>query len=109
MLAHNEADLPIPPWSPENTGPLLVAAALVAAYRIRPGARAVAIALLTWGLLNAVGGGIVSVLPLPFLPFAPEQSVRHYLWHVVYTLGQVPLLLVALRALRSAGAADAEA
>jgi hypothetical protein len=39
----------------------------------------------------------VTVLPLPFLP---EQSVSHYAAHVVYTLGQVPLVLVSYRAAR---------
>ncbi len=38
-----------------------------------------------WGVLNLVIGGIVSVLPLPILPFVPEQSVTHYGAHVVYT------------------------
>ena len=44
-------------------------------------------------------GGIVTVLPLPILPFVPEQSITHYGAHVVYTIGQVPLVVLAYRAL----------
>lgn len=43
------------------------------------------------------------MLPLPFLPFDPEQSVQHYLMHVVYAVGQMPLLvLTAVAFVRSA-------
>ncbi|MEV6412731.1 hypothetical protein [Kribbella sp. NPDC051718] len=60
------------------------------------GARqAAAWASLFWGGLHLVGGAIVSVLPLPILPFDPEQSLRHYLFHVLYGVAQVPLLVVA--------------
>jgi hypothetical protein len=52
-------------------------------------------------MLNLVIGGIVTVLSLPFLPFVPEQSVTHYGAHVVYTLGQVPLVVLSYRALRA--------
>jgi hypothetical protein len=48
-----------------------------------------------------VAGGILIVLPLAVLPFEPEQSLRHYSFHVLYALTQVPLLVVALRELRS--------
>lgn len=47
-----------------------------------------------WGLLVLVLGG-ASVLPWPFLPFEPAQTVSHYLAHVAYALLQVPLLVVA--------------
>jgi hypothetical protein len=52
-------------------------------------------ALLGWGLLNLLAGAILSVLPLPFWPFEPEQSVGHYAAHVVYGLGQLPLIWAA--------------
>jgi hypothetical protein len=57
-------------------------------------------------VLNLVIGGIVSVLPLPILPFVPEQSLTHYGAHVVYTLGQVPLVVVAWRAIRASTGTD---
>ncbi len=100
MLAHNLFELPLTPFDIENSGPLLVGLALLAAYWRRPTSRAVQVAILAWALLNLVVGGVVSVLPLPVLPFDPEQSLSHYLAHLVYTTGQVPLVLLAAAALR---------
>lgn len=54
-------------------------------------------ALLSWTWVNLVGGGILSVLPLPFLPFVPEQSVFHYVMHMQYILTQIPLIAILLR------------
>ena len=100
MLAHNLYELPLGPLDIENSGPLIVAVGLGAAYAARPGSFPVASLAFAWGALNLVVGGIVSVLPLSFLPFVPEQSLSHYAAHVVYTLGQVPLVLVSYRAAR---------
>ncbi len=101
MLAHNLYELPLSPIDLENSGPILVAALLGVAYAFNPGSKAVPAAALGWGMLNLVIGGIVSVLPLSILPFVPEQSVTHYGAHVVYTLGQVPLVALSYRALRA--------
>ncbi len=100
MLAHNLYELPLAIGDLENSGPLAVALVLGVAYWRRGGSRAVQWALLVWALLNLVIGGVVTVLPLTILPFTPEQSLDHYLAHVVYTLGQVPLTLLAIAALR---------
>ena len=59
------------------------------------------VALFTWGALNLVGGGILSVLPLGLLPFTPEQSLGHYGVHAVYALSEVPLVLVAWAGIRA--------
>ena len=104
MLAHNMYELPLSPIDPENSGPMLVAVLLGLAYALRPTSKAVAAAALGWGVLNLVIGGIVTVLPLPILPFVPEQTLTHYGAHVVYTLGQVPLVVLSYRALRLASA-----
>ena len=56
--------------------------------------------LLAWGLLHLIGGGILSVLPLEMLPFAPEQSARHYAFHGVYAAAQLPLILAMWARLR---------
>jgi hypothetical protein len=58
------------------------------------------LALLSWTLVNLVGGGILSVIPLPFWPFDPEQTVFHYLMHVQYILSQIPLIVILLRQAR---------
>ena len=103
MLAHNLYELPLRPIDLENAGPIAVAAILGAAYAFHPESKAVAAAALGWGVLNLVIGGIVSVLPLSILPFVPEQSITHYAAHVVYAVGQVPLVVVSFRALRWTG------
>jgi hypothetical protein len=93
LFVHNIADLPGQTFlSPESIIPLLVTALLVAGW-FTPVRYAATITLLSWGLLNFLGGGLLSVLPLPFLPFAPEQTPSHYLFHGVYALAQVPLIL----------------
>jgi hypothetical protein len=106
MLAHNLYELPLTPLDLENSGPILVAGLLGVAYAVRPDSKAIAAAALGWGTLNLVIGGIVTVLPLPFLPFVPEQTMSHYAAHVVYTLGQIPLVVLGYRALRASAAAD---
>jgi hypothetical protein len=45
-----------------------------------------------------LGGAILSILPLPFLPFVPEQTVSHYVSHVIFGITQIPLILVMLKA-----------
>lgn len=100
LVAHNVADLPGQTLaSTESLIPGLVLAALLVLYRLGP-RRLGAGALFAWAVLNLVGGGLLSVLPLPILPFEPEQTLRHYSFHLLYALTQVPLLVVALRELR---------
>ena len=72
MLAHNLYELPLSPIDLENSGPIVFAAMLWVAYALWPDSRFVAAAALGWGVLNLVIGAIVTVLPLPILPFAPE-------------------------------------
>jgi membrane-bound ClpP family serine protease len=49
------------------------------------------------GVFQLVGGAILSVLPLPFLPFQPEQTIDHYLSHVILGVCQVPLILISFK------------
>ena len=106
MLVHNLYELPLSPIDLENSGPIAFAALLGIAYAFWPDSKGVAAAALGWGVLNLVIGGIVTVLPLPILPFAPEQSVTHYGAHVVYTLGQIPLVVLGYRAVRATASAS---
>lgn len=53
--------------------------------------------LMYTGIVQLLGGAIFSVLPLPILPFVPEQSLDHYVSHAVYGIAQLPLIVVALR------------
>ena len=98
MLGHNLYELPLGPLDIENSGPLLVAIGLGLAYAARPASILIPALALAWGVLNLVVGGVLSVLPLPILPFVPDQSLEHYGAHIVYVLGQVPLVLIAYRA-----------
>jgi hypothetical protein len=106
MLAHNLYELPLSPIDLENAGPIAFSVILGVAYALRPDSRVVAAAALAWGLLNLVIGGIVSVLPLSILPFVPEQSATHYGAHVIYAVGQLPLVILAYRALRASSTTD---
>ena len=103
FVVHNFADLAGQTLlSPETLYPSLgyVAIAVLWVARAR---RTAAWVALGWGGLQLVGGAIISVLPLSVLPFDPEQTVRHYLFHVLYGVAQVPLLVMAWRATRRTG------
>lgn len=100
LFIHNVADLPgQTPLSPETAYPGLIYLVLLAAWFTRAQVLAARM-LLGWGVLQLVGGAILSVLPLPFLPFHPEQTLRHYSFHVVYGVMQIPLLVVLVADLR---------
>lgn len=105
MLAHNLLSLPLALGAPENLGPVLVWCGLLAWHLATRGAGATRAALLVWTALNLMVGGFVTILPLPVLPFVPEQTVSHYLAHVIYTITQVPMLWVLLRRQRAVAVA----
>jgi hypothetical protein len=95
MVIHNLADLPrLTATSPENTWPGALWLLLLGLGSALPRARWPVTLLWGWGLLNLVGGA-VSVLPLRLWPYYPEQSLRHYLFHGLYAVAQLPLLVLA--------------
>lgn len=100
LLVHNLLEFPPSILvAPETVVPVAITLALGYGMLRRSG-RGVPLATAAWAaVVLVVGGG--SVLPLDVWPFVPEQTVGHYLAHAVYALAQVPLLWVALRALRS--------
>jgi hypothetical protein len=101
-LAHNVISLPqLPPLSVENIGPLIVYAALIASYWAWPRSRLVTALLVSWTVVNVLIGGVVTVLPLPFLPFVPEQTPTHYVAHVIYIAAGLPLTIASLRIFRA--------
>ena len=101
VLAHNLLSLRPLLLSPENIGPLIGYAGLLTWHRLSRGAYAARGTLLLWTAVNLVGGGILTALPLPILPFVPEQTLGHYLTHGVYALSQVPLLWLLIRPTRT--------
>lgn len=82
---------------------LAIACALLARWLLVTHKCAAAVALLVYALINFVGG-ILSVLPLPFLPFAPEQTADHYLIHAMYAVCQIPLMAMAFSSSKSSQA-----
>ena len=100
LYVHNVNDLPNQtPLRPESGIPGAILLILLGLWLIRPVRRLATMLLLGWGWLDLVGGAL-SVLPLPFLPFRPEQTLHHYAFHVVYAVLQIPLIFVATRRLR---------
>lgn len=96
FLVHNVADLADQTFlSPEVLWPSLITAVLLVVY-VTGLRRTAEIGLHIGAALNLVGGAH-SVLPLPILPFEPEQSVRHYSFHLLYAGTQLPLLVVSSR------------
>lgn len=100
FFVHNIADLPGQTLlSPESLYPTLITVALVGLWLV-PTTRTVgAWLLLAWAILNLVGGAL-TVLPLPILPFTPDQSFEHYAFHILYATTQLPLIAVCIAWLR---------
>lgn len=98
---HNLFELPnLTALSPENSLPALVSLVLLAFWWLTGSNRVVTVLILAWGTLHLLGGAVLSVIPFPFLPFYPEQTISHYAAHVGYGLAQLPLILLAIRQLR---------
>ena len=70
-------------------GPMAAIAALLVWFVIRY--QRGYFALLLYTLIHLIGG-VLSVFPLAFLPFVPEQSPQHYISHLLYALCQLPLI-----------------
>ncbi len=91
FFVHNVADLPGQTiLSPESLFPTLIWIAALVLWLIPATRTAGAWILLAWTVINLVGAAF-SVLPLPILPFEPEQTVEHYAFHGLYAATQLPL------------------
>jgi hypothetical protein len=100
-FVHNRYELPqLTILSPENSIPLAISVVLFVLWIVLPAKRVMLILILAWALIHLIGGAMLSVLPLPILPFVPEQSVGHYVSHVIYGLAQIPLIALSIRDLR---------
>lgn len=109
LLFHNWWDLPDLSWANlENSAPAVVFVVIGVAWWQRPRSTITLTVLLIWGIVHLIGGGIMSVIPFDFLPFYPEQSLRHYAGHLVYIATQMPLIFVTFRELRGVRRAGAE-
>ena len=103
-LAHNVIEFGIAPVVSSQNGELpmtlLWAAGFILWWRIPRARIAAAWFLIVLALLNLIGGAFITVVPFGFLPFEPEQTLTHYLAHVIYGLAQVPVLALMLREIR---------
>jgi hypothetical protein len=75
--------------TPDGSLPFIAVIAGLIAWRRPP-----SLLLLAYGTIH-LAGAIATVLPLPFLPFYPEQTVSHYAVHAVYAASQLPLMIYA--------------
>jgi hypothetical protein len=104
MVAHNVLEFgPAFLLTPETLIPLAIFGLLALLGWARPANPVIHVLLLAWAVLNLVGGGILSVLPLGLFPFQPEQSFGHYAIHVIYAVAQLPLVVLAAGALGRRG------
>lgn len=98
---HNLVELPqLTMLSPENSIPGLVFLILFAAWWLLPGKRITSIVIVAWAVLHLVGGALITVIPFSFLPFYPEQNLKHYVAHIVYGVAQLPLISIVLLQIR---------
>ena len=74
---------------------LVVTVGLLAAIRTRLHLRARRWVLVAWTVTTLLAA-VLTVLPLSWLPFRPEQTATHYVAHLVFGLCQLPLLALAL-------------
>ena len=104
MVVHNVLEVgPGFLASAETLIPVAIFGLLALLAWTMPANKVVHVGLVAWALLNLVGGGILSVLPLGLFPFEPDQSLGHYGAHVIYAVAQLPLVVVAALAMRSRG------
>ena len=104
MMAHNVFEFgPAFLLNAQTLIPLAIFGLFALLAWARPANAVVYVLLLVWAVLNLVGGGILSVLPLGLFPFQPEQSLGHYGAHVIYAVAQLPLVVVAALALSRRG------
>jgi hypothetical protein len=98
LVAHNLREFGFLALFSLSTGTipmLIIGVALILMWWQMPKARTVCqVLMIVYGLINLVAGGILTVLPLDFLPFEPEQSLSHYASHGFYSITQLPLIWI---------------
>lgn len=99
---HTTSELQLPIWRWENSFPALVGLALFLGWWRQPQRRTVwAWLLLIWTAgAHFLLGAVLSVLPMPLWPYYPEQSLSHYMMHVLYGAAQLPLIWVLWQEVR---------
>ncbi len=95
---HNTREFPgMPLTAPEMLSAIVPAVVIAIWWLARPG-RALWWVTVVWVVLLNLGvGAVLTVLPLPILPFEPEQSMSHYMTHLFYLLAQIPAVYLLFR------------
>jgi hypothetical protein len=94
LYIHNMMEFPsFTLLSPENAGPALVSNVLFAGWLLLPYRRLLLFLIFGWTMIHFVIGAVLSVLPLPVWPFIPDQSLAHYMAHLIYAMFQLPLIV----------------
>jgi hypothetical protein len=97
LMIHNVVEFPhLSLMRPEYAVPILTWLVLYFGWVMLSGHRLPTELLFGWGVLS-LAGAVITVLPLPILPFHPEQSLRHYGVHVIYAATQLPILRLMRR------------
>jgi hypothetical protein len=86
-------------FTPDGSIFMFVIAGALVYWWYRSRSAAAAASLMVYAAISLVGG-FLTVLPLGWLPFRPEQTPIHYAVHIVYATCQLPLLLFAAAELR---------
>ena len=101
LLLHNAVEFPNMAFSrPEYSAPTLAWLALFLIWVLVPDPGWPSNLLFAWGAIS-LAGAVLTVLPLPILPFRPEQSLRHYGVHIIYAVTQLPILRLMWKNLHS--------
>jgi hypothetical protein len=97
LVIHNIVEFPLMAFTrAEYSVPSLVWLILFLAWRWFPNHHSLPRLLLGWGAIS-LAGAILTVIPLPFWPFRPEQTLRHYGVHALYAVTQLPVLWLTWR------------
>jgi hypothetical protein len=112
-LAHNVIEFGLAPVLTSRNGELpmvlLWIAGFILWWRFPQARLPAAWFLVVLALLNLIGGAIITVTPFGFLPFEPEQTLTHYLSHVIYGVAQLPALALLVQEIRLPAAAPRQA
>jgi hypothetical protein len=104
MYIHNMMEFPnITFLNPENAGPALVSIVLFIGWLLMPYRMLLLYLIFAWVMMHFLIGALLTVLPLPVWPFTPDQSLAHYMAHMIYAILQLPLIVFLISQMKRKG------